>query len=810
MNMICKVSLCNRRTNSRYKNQEKPWEWLKEKNRTPVRTTETVEEYPKLPKAERDALKDQGGFVGGWLKDGVRKNGHVLCRSVGALDADHIPEGVNFPALVREKLGGFDWFLYSTHRHTPAAPRFRLVVLFDREVSEEEYPPLMRQVAKDIGMDYFDDSTYQANRMMYWASCPSDGQFVFNESSGQALPADRYLGRYADWKDTSQWPVSSREPEILKQAAERQQDPLNKEGLVGVFCRTYFPVQAALEKFLQGVYAPTDCDGRWDYVPAESTAGVVIYDDRFVYSHHTTDPACGKLLNAFDIVRVHRFGNDDTKKSYQEMCALALEQDEVKLRLDKERQEALEADFGGYTPEKQTEEPDSAWKMKLRYRPKSKELESTSWNLMLILRNDPDFMNFAFNEMAGKVQITGDLPWTRPEGNRFWRDADTAQMKVLLDNRYTVFPDRVLEACFTKATEDRRFHPVRDYLKALPPWDGKKRIETLFQRCLEAADTAYTRAVARKVFAGAVARILQPGVKFDSIPVLDGAQGIGKSSLFRELAGSEYYSETLSLTDMSDKAGAEKLQGFWIAEIGELAGMRKADIEKVKAFLSTTDDAYRPSYGRTVESHPRQCIIVATVNGDNGYLRDTTGNRRFWVIKCGQTEQAKKFSFSGEERDQIWAEAMHLWENGEKLYLEQDMIAAAEEIQRGAMEEDDRQGIVEAYLETLLPEKWQDMDLYERRMWLSGRNDPAQPKGTVRRKKVTNVEIWAECFGNDPGMMKKQDSGDLSAIMLRIRGWERTADRETLQLYGRQRVYVRSDAVENGTADQETSDDFLQ
>jgi len=806
MNMMCKVSLCNRRTNSRYKNQEKPWEWLKERNRTPVRTTETVEEYPKLPKAERDALKDQGGFVGGWLKDGVRKNGHVLCRSVGALDADHIPEGVNFPALVREKLGGFDWFLYSTHRHTPAAPRFRLVVLFDREVSEEEYPPLMRQVAKDIGMDFFDDSTYQANRMMYWASCPSDGQFVFNESSGQALPADRYLGRYADWKDTSQWPVSSREPEILKQAAERQQDPLNKEGLVGVFCRTYFPVQAALEKFMQGVYAPTDCDGRWDYVPAESTAGVVIYDDRFVYSHHTTDPACGKLLNAFDIVRIHKFGNDDTKKSYQEMCALALEQDEVKLRLDKERQEALEADFGGYTPEKQTEEPDSAWKMKLRYRPKSKELESTSWNLMLILRNDPDFMNFAFNEMAGKVQITGDLPWTRPEGNRFWRDADTAQMKVLLDNRYTVFPDRVLEACFTKATEDRRFHPVRDYLKALPPWDGSKRIETLFQRCLEAADTAYTRAVARKVFAGAVARILQPGVKFDSIPVLDGAQGIGKSSLFRELAGSEYYSETLSLTDMSDKAGAEKLQGFWIAEIGELAGMRKADIEKVKAFLSTTDDAYRPSYGRTVESHPRQCIIVATVNGDNGYLRDTTGNRRFWVIKCGQTEQAKKFSFSGEERDQIWAEAMHLWENGEKLYLDQDMIAAAEEIQRGAMEEDDRQGIVEAYLETLLPEKWQEMDLYERRMWLSGRNDPAQPKGTVQRKKVTNVEIWAECFGNDPGMMKKQDSGDLSAIMLRIRGWERTVNRERVQLYGQQRVYVRSDAADNGTSE----DDFLQ
>ena len=109
MNVMCKVSLCNRRTNSRYKNLERPWEWLKDRNRNPIRTTETAEEYPKLSKAERDALKDQGGFVGGWLREGVRKNGNVICRSVGALDADHIPSEVNFPALVRSKLCGIDW-----------------------------------------------------------------------------------------------------------------------------------------------------------------------------------------------------------------------------------------------------------------------------------------------------------------------------------------------------------------------------------------------------------------------------------------------------------------------------------------------------------------------------------------------------------------------------------------------------------------------------------------------------------------------------------------------------------------------------
>lgn len=125
-----------------------------------------------------------------------------------------------------------------------------------------------------------------------------------------------------------------------------------------------------------------------------------------------------------------------------------------------------------------------------------------------------------------------------------------------------------------------------------------------------------------------------PGIKFDCVPVLDGEQGIGKSSIVKDLVTPEYYSESLSLTDMDDKAGAEKLQGFWVVEIGELAGMKKADIEKVKSFLSTSDDKYRPSYGRVVESHPRQCIIIGTVNGERGYLRDITataasGSSRF-------------------------------------------------------------------------------------------------------------------------------------------------------------------------------------
>lgn len=803
---VLKISVCDRRTNSRYKNQERNWSWIKERNRRPIRTSETVEEYPKLPKEQRDELKDQGGFVGGWLKSGVRKKGHVLSRCVGCLDADNIPAEVNFPALCRKAFAGLDWFLYSTHKHRPEAPRFRLVMLFDREVSEEEYPALMRMVAKQLGMDLFDDSTYEPHRMMYWASCSADSQFVFDESLGQPLPVDRYLGIYADWRDVSQWPTSSRQSEVMQRNIASQQDPLNKEGLVGAFCRTYFPIQSAMEAFLSDVYAPTAVEGRWDYIPADSTAGVVVYDDRFVYSHHATDPAGGKLVNAFDLVRIHKFGNDETKKSFQQMCEFALEQDAVKLRLDQERRDEAELDFAF------CDDSDRSWTTQLKYKGRNKELENSVWNLMLILMNDPDFANFAFNEMTGRVQVTGPMPWSRPEGNPYWRDADSAHLRILLDNRYTVFSERNIQDCFTKAADLRRFHPVRDYLDALPEWDGVSRIEFLFQRCFDAEDNAYVRAVARKVFAAAVARIYVPGIKFDSIPVFDGAQGIGKSTLFKILAGPEFYSETLSLTDMNDKAGAEKLQGFWIVEIGELAGMKKADIEKVKAFLSTSDDKYRPSYGRVVESHPRQSVIIATVNGERGYLRDVTGNRRFWIVKCRQKAAERRFSFTDEERDQIWAEAIHIWKNGEKLYLEGELAAESEKAQRSAMEADDRLGMVEQYLDTLLPENWQDMDLYERRNYLSDRKDPTLPKGTVRRDSVSNAEIWAECFGRNPADMKPTDSYAIAALMMQIEGWERTGDRCSMPLYGRQRLYRRRPIADQPSGEETASKaslDFL-
>lgn len=275
MNPEIKIAVCNRKTDKKYKNLEMSWEDIKTRNSNPIRTTETVDEYPKLSKARRDAAKDQGGFVGGWLKDGIRKNGHITCRTLGTLDADHIPKGEDFTKIVASSLSDHTYFIYSTHSHTPENQRYRIVFPFSRKVQEDEYPALMRLIAKEIGMDYFDDSTYQANRMMYWSSCPSNADFFFTDHLGTLINPDTYLEKYQDWRDVTQWPTSSRQSEVITTSMNQQKDPLSKEGIIGAFCRAYHPIDKVISTYLSDMYAPSLVEGRYDYLAAESSAGVV-------------------------------------------------------------------------------------------------------------------------------------------------------------------------------------------------------------------------------------------------------------------------------------------------------------------------------------------------------------------------------------------------------------------------------------------------------------------------------------------------------------------------------------------------------
>ena len=318
-----------------------------------------------------------------------------------------------------------------------------------------------------------------------------------------------------------------------------------------------------------------------------------------------------------------------------------------------------------------------------------------------------------------------------------------------------------------------------------------------------AEDSSYTRAVTRKTLVAAIARIYQPGTKFDSVLILNGPQGIGKSTLFAKLAG-PWFSDSLAVTDMRDKSGPEKLQGYWILELGELAGMKKTDVETIKSFISRVDDKYRASYGTNVESHPRQCIIVGSTNNENGFLRDITGNRRFWPVRISGESEKHAWEITEEIVQQIWAEALLIYQRGEKLYLEGEDAKLAIKEQSDAMEVDDREGLVRTYLEKLLPEDWDGMSIFDRRNFLNGNEFGSGGRaGTVRRTKVCNMEIWCECFGRDPSAMKKTDSYELTSIMNRI-GWKKYAGTKTgtchFAIYGKQRAMVPPEQGTGGTS----------
>lgn len=419
---------------------------------------------------------------------------------------------------------------------------------------------------------------------------------------------------------------------------------------------------------------------------------------------------------------------------------------------------------------------------------KSGVLLNNLHNIRLIMEHDAYMKNIVFNQLADGLEIRGEVPWKHPA--RFWRDADDAQLICYVDANYGTFSARNYDIAVAKATDDRSYHPIKEYFNSLSAWDGVERIDTMLIDYFGAEDNAYVRAISRKILCAAIKRVYVPGIKFDNILVLNGPQGIGKSTFISRLGG-EWYSDSLNLSDMNDKTAAEKLQGYWIMEIGELAGMKKADIDKVKAFISRQDDKYRASFGRRVTPHPRQCVFFGTTNSETGFLRDVTGNRRFWTVKTPGTGRWKPWDLTQYDVDMMWAEALVYTKEGESLYLSNKLETYAKEEQSAAMEQDDREGLVMTYLDTLLPADWDSMDIYQRKNYISDPNDVTRPVGMVQRTTVSNIEIWCECFGKPKEDFKPSDSYAISAIMARLTSWEKTDMRKRLTIYGQQRVYIK-------------------
>ena len=779
------------RRSKHWKNEEISWSDFRKKLSRTTRTRETTAEYKAMAKTNRDAIKDVGGFVGGLLKQGRRRAENVANRSMLTLDMDAIDTTVDDVWDSITMFFNQEMVLYSTHSHRPEAPRLRLIIPLSRQVVPDEYQAVARKVAEDIGLAYFDPTTFEPSRLMYWPSSTSDGEYIYKHVPGAFLDPDTVLDRYEDWRDVSQWPSSERLDGRITDQAKRQEDPLTKEGIVGAFCRAY-SIHDAIDTFLSDVYDPTGTEGRYTYKAGSTVGGLVVYDDKFAYSHHGTDPSSGQLCNAFDLVRIHLFGglDDEAKEntpsnrlpSFTKMVAMAREDDGVKIQLGKERLASAEDDF------EFDEGDDDAWLKELSLDKKG-NVENAIKNSILILENDPRLAGkLKYDAFANRAYVADGVPWTK-DGEHDWRDNDDSGLRLFMESNYGLTVAYKIDDAKNLTFERHRYHPVREYLHGLT-WDGAKRIETMFMDYLGAEDNVYTREVAVCHMVAAVARVMRPGTKYDQMVTLVGAQGIGKSTFISKLAKG-WYSD--SLDTVKGKEAAELIQGVWHVEVGELNATRKADREAVKAFLSKQEDIYRVAYAKNTSRFPRQCVFWGTTN-DERYLRDPTGERRAWPIDCYEVLPTKSvFDDLAGEVDQLWAEAYVLYKQGTNLLLSDEAEVLAIEMQHAHKEDTPLSGLIEAYLDTNFPADWDEMDLQERLSFLRGDSDTfTEAPRTYRKDRVCVMEVWCEVLGKRPGDLKPINSREINDILGSLRGWEKEDGRPYFKIYGQQRSYTRT------------------
>lgn len=783
------IAVGKKRYDTNWKNKQMTWPELLDLLKNTTKTYETVAEYKAMSKDDQGHIKDIGGFVGGHLEGGHRLKGNVKNRSLVTLDVDYA--GHNFWEDFT-MLNDFAAALYSTHKHTPKSPRLRLIIPLNKPVTPEQYEAIARKIADEIGIDLFDDTTYQPSRLMYWPSTSKDGQYIFKVQKGSILDPQTILDTYEDWSDCSYWPESSRAQKKRKSLKDKQEDPLTKKGAIGAFCRTY-TIQETIENFLSDVYEPCDVEDRYTYVNGSTSAGLVVYEDKFAFSNHSTDPAGEQLCNAFDLLRIHKFNHLDEDKppntpvtrlpSYKEALKFISEDAHVKKTIVSEGIHLKTDDFA----EVDVADYDDGWIEQLEI--EKGQVSSSINNLVLILENDPKLKGvYAYNELTRAETAVRTMPWRRVsnELDKVLTDADDANLRHYVECNYKIIGKEKINDAVSVVALKHKYHPVREYLKECQ-WDGVERVDTLLIDYLGAEDTEYTRAVTRKTLVAAIARVFAPGCKFDYMLTLSGKQGIGKSTLFDRLGG-EWFSD--SLTSVTGKESYEQLQSVWIMEIGELSALKKSEVEATKLFISKREDRYRRSYGKRVEQFPRQNIFIGTTN-EKQFLRDDTGGRRFWVVDLvRQAEQDLFKELDKKTVANIWAEARYYYELGEELKLDPQMEEEAKAIQEEHGEDSPKLGLITAFLETILPKEWAEMDLYQRRDFLHGDSFNKPGEGEVSREKVCAAEIWCEVFEKKLGDLTNYEAKEINKLLDRLPEWERSKTVIKFgKIYGVQRGY---------------------
>lgn len=352
---------------------------------------------------------------------------------------------------------------------------------------------------------------------------------------------------------------------------------------------------------------------------------------------------------------------------------------------------------------------------------------------------------FSYNEFSKEIILKKEPPWTIDSKiPKAWTDKDAVLAKFYLSDvkKFEVNTPLVHDAALVVANRDV-FHPVKEYLDKLK-WDGVSRLDSWLTMYCGVRATPYTQTVGRKFLIAAIRRVYRPGCKFDTMLALEGKQGVGKSQCCHILGGG--FTGDINL-DPHNKDTVAAIQSYWIVEVGEMVCVRKADVEALKSFLSRQFDTVRPAYGRTTQKFLRQCVFIGTINpeADRGYLRDTTGNRRFWPVTTHifDLESLKR------DRDQLWAEAKHYEQQNETIYIDKKEI--------------NDQAVVEQKARTA-QDPWTDRISN----WLEDQD----------KIQTNSIDIYENCLDGRVKDMSRREQVRISNIMQNDLGWVRKTFRD--------------------------------
>jgi hypothetical protein len=703
----------------------------------------------------------------------------VVSRDALTLDVDY--PGESFRLKVQKK--DYAYILHTTFSSTDEEPRYRLIIPLSRSVSPDEYHVAAAAVMQDLGAEQFDAGSVQPERYMFRPSESRKGLFQYEVHQGPLADVSRLLEDFQS--DLSEIPM----PRVGK----NKRDPFALEGTVGAFNRAYTDFDDLIREYdLPYVSAGSD---RWHLVGASAAAGMGICAPGLVFSHHANDPAYGQTCSAFDLARLHLFGwMDENAKPATPIHKLPSTDAmrDVASKDVKVVTELVGSDFAASmeaTAEAiengSSEAPDN-WRLAFQLNSRTGTPTDDVFNWDLIVANDPAFAGLFYNELSMAIETDTDLPWrVVVPGRETFDSGDRSSLLLYIEREYRIRPTRTyMDDLINDRAHRRRVNPVLDYLKTLK-WDGVSRIETALPGV---RPTPYTRLAARKALVAAVARMFEPGIKWDHMLVFYGLEGLGKSFWVEKM--SKGYSSGLGR--IGDKDTLITMQRSWIMTSDEGHSLRKADFDAQKEFLTRTADVFRMPYEREAGVHKRHCVIWGSTN-DDVFLRRQEGNRRFLIVKC---EDKVDFDVLTDEYvDQVWAEAVHLYKAGEKLYLTQEEGLLAADNREPFTEEDALSGIIHEYVDRLVPADWDSMSPVDRQMWLMNSNDGMTALGTEPINMVCSIQIWVEALGRRYGDHKRVDLLEINTALKQLEGWVAVPGRKRVPGYGPQLTFQRISSI---------------